>query len=105
MKNYYCNECGKRFIRKKHLTYLHLNEHTITKRYKSYLGKGLNIKFIAIPQLHSKDINSHRYSNKTTKKCEYCNRIFYYGKALKNHQEKEKRRNYNARSVKETLVV
>ena len=87
MKNYYCNDCAKVFIRKKHLTYHNLNKHTITKRYKSYSGNGLKVKFTTIPLSYNKDINSHRYSNKTIKKCEYCNKIFYYDKALKNHIE------------------
>ena len=77
MKMHYCNECGKVFKRKRHLRFHHLNEHTATKRYKSsYLGKGLKMKFVAIPS-----------SNEAVKKCEFCNRIFYYEKALKNHQE------------------
>ena len=40
-----------------------------------------------MPLSHSEDINLHCYPNKTIKKCEYCKRIFYYEKALKNHQE------------------
>ena len=87
MKCYYCSVCERVFNRKKHLTHHHLNEHTTTRRYKSYLGEGLNIKFIAIPQSHNEGINSHRYSNKTTKKCKYCNRIFYHNDALQNHQK------------------
>ena len=77
--------CENIFNRKRHLRFHHLNEHTTTKRYKSsYLGKGLKMKFVAIPLSHNKDIIS---SNKAVKKCEFCNRIFYYEKALKNHQE------------------